>query len=498
MKADADIGKRHNARGDALRMAGHAAEAIAACEQGLSVDPNNVSLHISLGNLLLTSRGETANAAASYSRVLALYPAHREARIRLAHALKLGHDYSEAGSILRALVADYPDDPIVLKEIGRLHFSQNDLDAALESFRGVVTLDPRDADAHHWLAAIEQLRGNRREALAHYRRTTELKPLLRIPAIKAPPDFSVLLLFSPGDANTPHETLIRAAAYDSYFLLLLPGARYDVEVLRSRAQVVFNLISDVDVGREILPEAEALVDQLGLPVVNHPRIIGRTERECVAAQLSGIPFCRVPRVFRSAAESLTERWDRFHLGLPALVRVVGTHGGETFEKADDLRAVEEFIVRHPGATFYLSEFVDYRSTDGFFRKYRFFFVDAEILPYHLAIDKEWKVHHVSTDMANQTWMRREEEAFLNDPASVFAPQQFTALRAICDIIGLDFFGIDCAIGPDGKLIVFEVNATMLVHRDTGLFSYKLPAVDRIKRCFDAMLKRMSVPVARHD
>ena len=34
----------------------------------------------------------------------------------------------------------------------------------------------------------------------------------------------------------------------------------------------------------------------------------------------------------------------------------------------------------------------------------------EILPYHLAIGNDWKVHHLSTDMVNQPWMQREEAA----------------------------------------------------------------------------------------
>jgi glutathione synthase/RimK-type ligase-like ATP-grasp enzyme len=52
---------------------------------------------------------------------------------------------------------------------------------------------------------------------------------------------------------------------------------------------------------------------------------------------------------------------------------------------------------------------------------------------------------------------------------------------------LDFCGIDCGATRDGQLVVFEVNASMLVHEDHGVFAYKRPAVDRIKRAFDAML-----------
>ena len=151
------------------------------------------------------------------------------------------------------------------------------------------------------------------------------------------------------------------------------------------------------------------------------------------------------------------------------------------------------MARHPEKNFYLTEYIDYRSADGFFRKYRFIFVADEILPYHLAIDHQWKVHHRTTDMANQPWIQREEEAFLNDPTSVFRPQHFATLRSIQQAIGLDYFGIDCALDQLGNVVLFEVNASMLVHRQNESFAYKTPSVDRIKFALDRMLRNLALP-----
>jgi glutathione synthase/RimK-type ligase-like ATP-grasp enzyme len=85
-------------------------------------------------------------------------------------------------------------------------------------------------------------------------------------------------------------------------------------------------------------------------------------------------------------------------------------------------------------------------------------------------------------------MQHEEAAFLDDPAGVFEPRHFNALQAIRETIGLDYFGIDCAIDRDGMLVVFEVNASMLVHQNYGPFTYKAGAVTRIKRAFDRLLR----------
>jgi hypothetical protein len=459
--------------------------------------PVDANLHLTLGNTLL-ARKELAGAAASYRQVLALEPKHWVAQLKLAHVLKLSKDYDAALEILQSLALQQPDNPLVHKEFGRVFFALEQLDDAIRCFQQVLRLNPRDADAHHWLASIEHMRGNAASSRQHFQRTAELNPLLRVPAVTQPASFSILLLFAPGAANTPPTALVQMAEYDSYFLVLLANVEYDVPQLQRQASLVVNLVSDVDQGREILLVAEALIERLGLPVVNHPRKIMTTDRESIARLLSGIPACLVPRMQffpheRLAAANQTELLE--HFPLPFLVRVAGAHGGHDFDKVEQLPALAVFVGKHPGADFYLSQYVDYQSADGLFRKYRFIFVADEILPYHLAIGNGWKVHHGTTDMANQPWMQREEEAFLNNPTSVFNAQQFATLRSIQQAVGLDFFGIDCALDREGNVVVFEVNASMLVHRENASFAYKTPHVDRIKAAFDAMLRNRASPKA---
>src|SRR5262249_33350894 len=99
----------------------------------------------------------------------------------------------------------------------------------------------------------------------------------------------------------------------------------------------------------------------------------------------------------------------------------------------------------------------------------------------------WKVHHFSAEMDRHAWMQDEERAFLEDPARVFSPAHDAILRQISAAIDLDFFGIDCALDRDGNLLVFEVNASMLIHDDNAAFPYKTPACLRIKRAFAAAL-----------
>jgi hypothetical protein len=322
-----------------------------------------------------------------------------------------------------------------------------------------------------------------------------LQPLIRRPAAKKPADFRVLALFAPFAGNLPTEYLFRDAAYDTDTLALLASGQYDVDALKQDVQVVVNLISDADQADALLPLAADLVDRLGRPIINEPRKIQLTARDTVAGLLQGIPDCRVPKVWRQktgADSALASVRAALPPSCPILVRPVGTHGGDDLEKIDGAAELAVRLARPTDTDRYLIEYIDYRSPDGYFRKYRFIFVDGQILPYHLAIANDWKVHHDSTDMADHRWMQQEEEAFLGDPAAVFNAGHYQVLRAIQQRIGLEYFGVDCGLDRAGNLVVFEANASMLVHDDNAEFSYKTPFVHRIKVAFDAMLQKFAL------
>jgi glutathione synthase/RimK-type ligase-like ATP-grasp enzyme len=218
-----------------------------------------------------------------------------------------------------------------------------------------------------------------------------------------------------------------------------------------------------------------------------------TDRETIAQRLANIPGCIVPRTIRVAGPVLAEAASNGKCAdfrLPLLVRVAGTHGGDDFDRFEDWAEIAKFVSKNPDANYYVIEYIDYRSTDYFFRKYRVIFVDGEILPYHLAIHNEWKVHHFRTDMANQAWMRTEEERYLADIGSIFNVANQGALQAIARATGLDYGGIDCGLDRDGRIVVFEANASMLVHDEKDeTFAYKNQYIAKIKNAFDAMVAR---------
>jgi tetratricopeptide (TPR) repeat protein/glutathione synthase/RimK-type ligase-like ATP-grasp enzyme len=357
-----------------------------------------------------------------------------------------------------------------------------------------IKLKPDFADFHLQLGNTLHHIGETERAFECYHQANRLQPVRTWHAITASLGFSVLAIEAPGVANTPSHFLLKNSSFDCHFFALLAETKPNVEMLRQTGNVVINLISDVDTGRHILPMAANLVSQLGKPVINHPLKIVETDRQTVAQRLGNIQFCRVPNTIRCRPDELAipgaiKVVAQNGLGFPILLRVVGTHGGDALEKLNDTDEVEKFLKQHQSKEYYVTEFVDYRSNDGFYRKYRFIFVDGEIFPYHLAIHDTWKVHHFRTDMENHLWMQEEEAAFLADPWRTFSSGHQVALREIHKVIDLEFFGLDCSLDSQGNILVFEVNASMLVHDDNMALPYKTFYCARIKGAFHDMLLR---------
>jgi hypothetical protein len=170
--------------------------------------------------------------------------------------------------------------------------------------------------------------------------------------------------------------------------------------------------------------------------------------------------------------SLLKRPDRIHvlqshgLAHPVLLRSAGKHGGESVELIETPEALDQALAAIPDdAQLYVTAYYDYRSDDGHFRKYRAIFVNRKPYPYHLAISPRWLVHYFSADMLDHPHKRAEELAYLQDMAGCLGAQ---ALRTLSDIgarMDLDYCGIDFSRLPDGRILLFECNATMLVHTE---------------------------------
>ena len=193
---------------------------------------------------------------------------------------------------------------------------------------------------------------------------------------------------------------------------------------------------------------------------------------CCRTPWTGIDGLVVPPVHRCAFGQAILRGC---VTAPFLLRPSGSHGGAGLRRIESWDSFDEPAACD--AAWYVSPFVDSRGADGFYRKYRMAFVDRRPFAYHLAISRDWLVHYFSADMQAHAWKLAEEAAFLADPRSALGPRAYDAIEAVGNRLDLDFCGIDFTLLPDGRALVFEANATMLIHpeSDTGNLTWQEPA-----------------------
>jgi glutathione synthase/RimK-type ligase-like ATP-grasp enzyme len=94
-------------------------------------------------------------------------------------------------------------------------------------------------------------------------------------------------------------------------------------------------------------------------------------------------------------------------------------------------------------------------------------------------------------MADQPDHRREEALFLGDMPAALGAKAMTALERIQDALGLDYAGIDFGIGPDGDLLLFEANATMVIASPDAdeRWAYRRAAINAVLEAVVAMMMR---------
>ncbi len=471
-------------RGVALEALGESDAALHAYEQALAQRPEYARALLRL-SALLDRMDRLKEASAALDRLLAFAPANPDALCAKGDLLQRVGRYDEAVALYDRALAQQPDSFAAHANRATALKKASRSTEALAAAEAALLLDPCDTDMLILKGNVLRDLGERDEAYRIYRAAAALGPLKIYPTAKAAPDFRVMLLFSPSCSNTPYEDLIGNAPFESEMLMLLDGLEYDMATLEDRAAIVVNLISDADLGDSVLQDAELFLSRFGRPVINPPHLVRGTDRLSIARRLSGIPHAIIPQMERCPRQEAGKAGSA--IGFPLVVRTVGTHGGEAMEMCADIEALDGFVAQHDDSEFYLSQFVDYRSPDGYFRKYRFMFIGGQILPYHLAIGDTWKIHHATTDMAACSWMQEEEAAFLKQPDRVFDAPALEVLRTISEQIGLDYFGIDCALSADGRVVVFETNPSMLIHLHNADFPYKDEHVLRIRSAFAGML-----------
>jgi len=467
--------------------AGQAEAAVTQAAAALDIDPTLAEAWFARGAAALALRRPE-------EAIVALEWASSIDPSRAATQLTLGNAYAEADraeGAERCLKAALGLDPTLAAahaSLGSVYLRAERRVAAERHCRQALALDPDLAVPHQNLASLLAGQGKLAEARRHRDLAYAGRNLFIEPAPR--PLLTVLMPTTAESGNVPLDHLMPRDRF-SRLRWVVEYAGEDQAGDLPPYDIVFNAIGDPDLAGPAAAPMRRLLETCEKPMLNAPDAVARTRRDAMPVLLGDIQGVVVPAVARIAAADirlmgLAGAIAQAGLATPVLARPVGSHGGKGLLRADTNPALEALRV---SGDHYVTAFHDYRSVDGYFRKYRVVFVDRRPYPYHLAISRDWLVHHESAGMAEDGVRRGEEQRFVEDPRSVLGEAAMASVEAIGRRLDLDYAGVDFSILRDGRVLVFEANATMLVHPEAhdGVYAYKNGAVAAIVEAFEAML-----------
>lgn len=226
---------------------------------------------------------------------------------------------------------------------------------------------------------------------------------------------------------------------------------------------LLNLITEAEHNPRILEIMRKVLRDLPGKVVNRPEAVLRSTRDQVARRLAGIPGLLVPKVVRLRTDKpaiAVQAVKQAGLQFPLILRLAGTHAGRIAGCFDNVEDLQTALAG--GDDHIATEFVDFKSVDGLYRKHRVFFIGRHTIFRHMIVSDNWNVHAKDRRcfMVHQPDLLDEEERLFASPAGAFPPEVTQVLEAVRERMGLDFFGMDFGIGADDRVVLFEANATM--------------------------------------
>jgi tetratricopeptide (TPR) repeat protein len=479
--------------------------AASAWREAVRLEPDGLAGHLGLAFALIEA-GEPAQALIAATRACTLQPQATDAWFAQGAALAALHRHGEA---IAALERADPNRAATQLALGAAYAELENVAEAERRLKAAIALDPAMAEAHASLGAVYLMADRAADARAAYEAALAVNPDLieahqslaglladageggaarrhRDIAYRrqcvfveaaAEPERRVLILSTAEGGNVPFHHLLPK---DRYTRIIWYVAYAQGHAAPPEHDLVFNAIGDADLAGPTAANVAAFLAASDRPLLNDPAKVARTARHLTPGLLAGLADVVVPPTVRVTGADLAAAPP-----LPLLVRPIGSHGGKGLR----LARTPADIALAPDQEAYLTAFHDFRSTDGLYRKYRMIFVDRRPYPYHLAISPRWLVHHGSAGMAGDAARIAEELGFLFDPREAIGDKAMAAVQAIGERLDLDYAGLDFSVLPGGEVLVFEANATMLVHPEPagGEFAHKNPFVRTILGAFQAMV-----------
>ncbi len=372
----------------------------------------------------------------------------------------------------------------------------------------MIEADPtaNSAEALLDLSTILQLSRNRDIALTLQHQALNLKQLYHLAAPRGNAGIKMLALMTPGDlmTNTPLDFLTEDSDIELDILYVATNLPFP-DVIPEH-DVLFVAIGESDETRPLLERLGTALQGWPRPVINRAELIPLLSRDQAYTQLNNIKGVVIPstiRVTRQQLQDITSGATKLHNYLPdarfpIIVRPVGSHAGHGLEKLDDPIELLAYLHSEEAELFYVSRFVNYKDSDGQYRKYRVVVIEGKSYAAHMGISQHWMIHYMNSGMAESAPKRAEEARFFAEFDTDFAVKHADAIQAIYQTMGLEYLVLDCAETQQGELLLFELDNSAVVHTmdPIDLFPYKPLQMRKVFYAFRKLLANSASTTAK--
>ena len=160
-------------------------DAIAAAQEQIKADPDNLAAHKLLGRIYLRSLGDVQNggpssqmlqlAIAEYTKIVALEPKSVEDRLLLGQLYSFNHDSAHAEEQFQAARKIDPSSEDVVLNIARLYTEQGDMKRAIQVLSAVPQADQTAKTEYALGASYDQIKDTKNAIIA-YKKALDLEP----------------------------------------------------------------------------------------------------------------------------------------------------------------------------------------------------------------------------------------------------------------------------------------------------------------------------------
>lgn len=198
---------------------------------------------------------------------------------------------------------------------------------------------------------------------------------------------------------------------------------------------------------EQLTALERAAARAGAGVVQPVRVLSHSLRDVLFERLTAVGL-RTPRIADVGPGFVR---DLGGLSLPVIVRRRWGHGMRmhVLESAEAVATWAQSAGEVPGG-WVAAEFVDVRSADGCYRKYRYLMFGDRGVCRHLLVSPDWEARPKDRVLTEATVA--EELRYVNGPCP-----HHDALDAARRALEFDIAAFDYSLDPAGNLVVWEVN-----------------------------------------